>query len=99
MDKGLTRVVDGVEQQLCWRFGVHGKSDATYEPASSQLGPFDPDRQRRLKRGETFRRLDRAGSPREYQGLVWRPKSPIPGVEPATGSRAARLVGPGELDA
>jgi hypothetical protein len=80
MDKGLTRMVDGVEQRLCWRFGVHGKMDATYEPARDQLGPFDPDRQRRLKRGETFRRLGRAGSPREYQGLFWRPKDTLLGL-------------------
>lgn len=79
MDRGLSRVVDGVEERLCWRFGVHGKTDATYEPARDQLGPFDPDRQRRLKRGETFRRLSSTGSPREYQGLFWRPKSTIPG--------------------
>lgn len=79
MDKGLTRVVDGVEERLCWRYGVHGKSDATYEPARDQLGPLDRDRQRRLKKGETFLRLGGGGSPREYQGLVWRPKSTIPG--------------------
>jgi hypothetical protein len=79
MDKGLTRVVDGVEERLCWRFAVHGRSEATYEPANCQLGPFDRDLQRRLKRGETFRRLDRTGSPREYQGLFWRPTSTLPG--------------------
>jgi hypothetical protein len=82
MVEGLTRVVDGVEEQLCWRFHVHGKSEATYEPASAQRGPFDRDRQRCLRRGESFRRLDRAGSPREYQGLCWRPKSSIPGRGP-----------------
>jgi hypothetical protein len=77
MDDGLTRVVDGEEQCLCWRFQVHGRSDAIYEPASARIGPFDHDRQRRLNKGETFRRLDSGGSPREYQGLCWRPKSSI----------------------
>ncbi|AKT42837.1 hypothetical protein [Chondromyces crocatus] len=77
MNQSLTRVVDGEEQCLCWQFGCHGKSDATYEPASGQVGPFDRDRQRRLKKGETFQRLDRSGSPREYQGLVWRLKSTL----------------------
>lgn len=79
MGAGLTRVVDGVEQWLCWRFRVHGKNDVAYEPANGELGPFDPDRRRRLKRGETFQRLDRAGSPRQYDGLCWRPKSTLPG--------------------
>ena len=36
MKEGLSRVVDGVEQRLCWRFQVHGRSDVTYEPASGQ---------------------------------------------------------------
>ena len=69
-----TRIVDGVEESLCWSFGVHGKSETTYEAASGPGGPFDRDRNRRLKRGETFKRLNGSGSPREYQGLVWRPK-------------------------
>jgi len=80
--EGLTRVVDGVKEWLCWRFHVYGKSEATYERASSPLGPFDRDRQRRLKRGETFQRLSRSGSPREYQGLCWRPKSSMPEIDP-----------------
>ncbi|AUX29148.1 uncharacterized protein SOCE836_012360 [Sorangium cellulosum] len=75
----LSRVVDGVEQRLCWRFQVHGRSDVTYEPASGQHGPFDRDRQRHLKAGETFQRLDRSGSPRKYGGLVWQPKRSIAG--------------------
>ena len=79
MDSGLTRMIDGVEQRLCWRFGVHGKNGASYEPASGQVGPFDRDRKRRLKKGETFQRLSGSGSPREYQGLCWQPKSAIPG--------------------
>ncbi len=79
MNDGLTRVVDGEEQRLCWRFQIFGKNSATYEPASSQLGPFDGDRQRRLRRGETFKRLDRSGSPREYQGLFWRPADALQG--------------------
>lgn len=77
MSKGFVRVVDGVEEQLCWSFCVHGKIDPTYEPASSQLGPFDPDRRRRLRRGETFQRLGGSGHPCAYQGLTWRPKEPI----------------------
>ncbi|EYF04206.1 hypothetical protein [Chondromyces apiculatus] len=80
MNIGVIRVVDGEEQRLCWRFGVHGKSNATYEPASGQVGPFDGDRKRRLKKGETFQRLDRSGSPREYQGLEWRSKSSLEGL-------------------
>lgn len=75
MGEGLTRVVGGVEERLYWRFAVHGKSDPTFEPASSQLGPVDPDRHRRLKPGETFQRLDRSGHPCVYQGLSWRPKA------------------------
>jgi hypothetical protein len=77
LDYGLTRVVDGVEERLCWHYRVHGRADAVYEPASNRLGPLDRDRQRRLKRGETFQRLDSSGSPREYQGLVWRPTSSL----------------------
>jgi hypothetical protein len=80
MLEGLTRVVGGVEESLCWAFRVHGKDDAKYEAANGQFGPFDTDRKRRLKRGETFQRLDRSGSPREYQGLVWRPKGAVPGL-------------------
>lgn len=75
MTKGVTRIVDGVEELLCWRFRVHGKRDDAYEAASGQLGPYDQDRKRRLKRGETFQRLDSSGRPRQYQGLVWRPTS------------------------
>ncbi|WP_437325648.1 hypothetical protein [Sorangium sp. So ce381] len=71
----LSRVVDGVEQRLCWRFQVHGRSEAMYEPADGSHGPFDRDRQRNLKLGETFQRLDRSGSPRKYDGLFWQPKS------------------------
>ncbi|WP_437968827.1 hypothetical protein WMF04_05810 [Sorangium sp. So ce260] len=82
MNEGLSRMVDGVEQRLCWRFQVHGRSDVTYEPASGQRGPFDRDRQRHLKTGETFQRLDRSGSPRKYNGLVWQPKSSIAGAGP-----------------
>lgn len=82
MEEHLSRVVDGVVQQLCWRFQVHGRVDATYEPANSQRGPFDNDRKRHLKLGETFQRLDRSGSPRSYRGLFWRPKSSIPGFGP-----------------
>lgn len=66
------RVVNGVEEQLCWSFRAHGKSEPTYTPASSQLGPLDPDRRRRLRYGETFQRLGGSGHPRAYQGLVWR---------------------------
>ncbi|WP_437669754.1 hypothetical protein [Sorangium sp. So ce131] len=79
MKDSLSRVVDGVEERLCWRFQVHGKSEATYEPASASRGPFDRDRQRHLKQGETFLRLDRSGSPRKYNGLTWQPKSAIAG--------------------
>ena len=75
MNSGLMRVVGGVEEHLCWCFQVHGKGDVSYEPADGQLGPFDRDRQRRLKRGETFQRLDRSGSPRMYHGLFWRPRN------------------------
>ncbi|CAN90967.1 hypothetical protein predicted by Glimmer/Critica [Sorangium cellulosum So ce56] len=78
----LSRVVDGVEQRLCWRFHVHGKSDVMYEPASGQRGPFDRDRQRHLKAGETFKRLDRSGSPRRYDGLSWQPTSALAGAGP-----------------
>ena len=77
MDESLTRVIDGEEQCLCWVFHVHGRNEVTYERASGQMGPFDQDRQRRLKKGETFRRLDSGGSPVEYQGLCWRPTSSI----------------------
>jgi len=79
MNRGFKRVVDGVEEYLCWSFRVHGKSDATYEPASSRLGPFDPDRRRRLRCGETFQRLDGSGHPCSYQGLTWRAVGPVPG--------------------
>lgn len=76
MNNGLTRMVDGEEQRLCWIFQV-GKHDPSYEPASNQLGPFDRDRQRRLKRGETFMRLGSGGSPRAYQGFCWRPANTL----------------------
>ncbi|WP_437751503.1 hypothetical protein [Sorangium sp. So ce1389] len=82
MKESLSRVVDGVEQRLCWRFQVHGRNDVTYEPASGQRGPFDRDRQRHLRMGETFQRLDRSGCPRKYNGLVWQPKSAIAGLGP-----------------
>lgn len=78
MADGLTRVVGGVAERLCWRFVVRGKADADYEPASGALGPFDPDRARRLKRGETFQRLDRSGRPRRYEGLFWQPAPVAP---------------------
>lgn len=80
MNEYLSRVVDGVEQRLCWRFRVHGRSDATYEPASGQHGPLDRDRRRLLRIGETFQRLDASGSPRKYDGLVWQPKSSLAGL-------------------
>lgn len=89
-DRGLTRVVSGVAERLCWRFVVRGKADPDYEPTNSAVGPFDPDRARRLKRGETFQRLDRSGRPRRYEGLSWqpatvapaRPESPEPPSQP-----------------
>lgn len=90
MDRGLTRTVNGEEEWLCWRFGAHGKTEPTYERASVQMGPYDHDRQRRLKRGETFRRLDAAGAPREYQGLCWRPKSSFVRADPETNHEEAR---------
>jgi hypothetical protein len=74
----MTRVVDGVAKRLCWCFVVRGKADPDYEPASSAVGPFDPDRARRLKRGETFQRLDRLGRPRRYEGLSWQPDAVAP---------------------
>ncbi|WP_433933642.1 hypothetical protein AB3662_04635 [Sorangium cellulosum] len=77
MKESLSRVVDGVEQRLCWRFQVHGRSDVVYEPALNLRGPFDRDRQRHLRSGETFQRLDRSGSPRKYGGLVWQPTSAL----------------------
>jgi hypothetical protein len=67
----LTRLVDGVEEQLCWRFTVPGRSDSIYERAKGTVGPFDPDRRRCLRRGETFQRLDRSGHPHTYRGLSW----------------------------
>jgi hypothetical protein len=78
MNQALTRVVGSVEESLCWRFQVHGKTEATYQRADAELGPFDQDRRRRLKRGETFQRLGCSGAPRAYQGLVWRPKGSVP---------------------
>ena len=78
MDEGLMRVVDGVEELLCWRFAVSGKTDAVYEPANAQLGPLDPDRRRRLRPGEMFQRLSPSGHSHVYRGLSWRPKSSIP---------------------
>ncbi len=78
MSDGLTRVVDGVAERLCWRFVVLGKADPDYEPASGAVGPIDPDRARRLKRGETFQRLDRSGRPRRYEGLSWQPATARP---------------------
>jgi hypothetical protein len=77
MQNGLTRVVDGVEERLCWRFGTHGRGEATYQPSDGQLGPFDRDRLRRLRRGETLQRLSRTGSPLTYEGLSWQPKSSL----------------------
>ncbi|WP_438018307.1 hypothetical protein WMF18_04160 [Sorangium sp. So ce315] len=77
MNGSLLRVVDGVEQRLCWRFQVHGRSHVVYEPAISLRGPFDRDRQRHLRAGETFQRLDRSGAPRKYDGLVWQPTSAL----------------------
>lgn len=77
MSNDFKRVVDGVEEQLCWSFRVHGKSEPLYEPARSRLGPVDPDRQRRLRCGETFQRLDGSGHPCSYRGLAWRPKAPV----------------------
>ena len=73
MNERLYRIVDGVEERLCWRFAVHGRIDSSYEIADGDRGPYDPDRRRRLQRGETFQRLDRSGRPRIYQGLAWRP--------------------------
>jgi hypothetical protein len=87
MDDVLTRIVDGVRERLCWCFAVQGRIDPTYEPASAGRGPFDPDRRRCLKRGETFQRLDRSGRPRTYQGLSWRPADAIQ-VEHVGGSSA-----------
>jgi hypothetical protein len=78
MGDGLTRVVGGVAERLCWRFVVPGKADPHYEPASGSVGPFDPDRARRLKRGETFQRLDHSGRPRRYEGLSWQPATVAP---------------------
>jgi hypothetical protein len=69
----LVRVVDGMEEALCWRF-ARGRAAPTYQPATGARGPFDPDRRRHLKPGETFQRLDRSGHPCTYQGLSWRPK-------------------------
>ncbi len=76
MADGSTRVVHGVRERLCWGFLIHGKLDPTYEPASSGNGPFDPDRRRCLRRGETFQRLDRSGRPWTYQGFSWQPDGP-----------------------
>jgi hypothetical protein len=75
MNERLYRIVDGVEERLCWRFAVHGRLESSYEPADGDRGPYDPDRRRRLQRGETFQRLDRSGRPRIYQGLAWRAAS------------------------
>ena len=70
----MNRVLDGVEERLCWRFAVHGRLDLRlYEQADGDRGPFAPARRRRHQRGETFQRLDRTGRPRLYQGLSWRP--------------------------
>ena len=77
MMERLNRVVDGIEERLCWRVAVHGRADPAYEPADGDRGPYDPDRRRRLLRGETFQRLDRSGRPRIYQGLSWRPAGTI----------------------
>jgi hypothetical protein len=95
MSDRLTRVVGGAAERLCWRFVVRGKADPDYELASSAVGPFDPDRARRLKRGETFQRLDPSGRPRVYDGLSWQrvtvapahqeaPKPPAQPVTPAS---------------
>jgi hypothetical protein len=81
MSNEFERIVDGVAEQLCWSFRVHGRVEPTHEPARSRLGPVDPDRHRRLRCGETFLRLDRSGHPRVYQGLSWQPKEPV-GVAP-----------------
>ncbi len=78
MRDALTRVMGGVAERLCWRFVVRGKADPEYEPASGAVGPFDPDRARRLKRGETFQRLDHSGRPRRYEGLSWQPAAVAP---------------------
>lgn len=82
MSDGLTRVVGGVAESLCWSFRVNGRSDPSFEAASCPFGPFDRDRKRRLRRGETFQRLDRAGCPREYHGLVWRPTESVAELAP-----------------
>jgi len=97
MGDGVTRVVGGVAQRLCWRFVVRGRADPDYEPASGSVGPFDLDRARRLKRGETFQRLDRSGRPRLYEGLSWQPvtvahahpETPEPPAQPVTPASSA----------
>lgn len=85
MNDRFTRLVDGVEVELCWRFTVSGRSDATFEPARSMSGPFDPDRQRCLRPGETFKRLDPSGHPCTYRGHTWcaRPAIADPRGRPA----------------
>lgn len=80
MRDALTRLVGTEEEWLCWRFQVQGRSEASYERADAELGPFDQDRQRRLKRGETFQRLGGSGAPRAYLGLVWRQRSSMAGA-------------------
>src|SRR4051794_36953928 len=97
MRERLNRIVDGVEERLCWRFAVHGRTDPSYEPADGARGPIDPDRRRRLQRGETFQRLDRSGRPREYQGLFWQPAVPTPVVLEETPLPPAQLVVDPEL--
>lgn len=80
----LMRMTNGVEERLCWRFHVPGRAEPKYEPANGQHGPYDPDRLRQLRPGETFQRLGRSGHPCHYQGLFWQPTqptSPIPLVE------------------
>jgi hypothetical protein len=94
MDDVLTRVVDGVRERLCWCFAIQGRTDPTYEPARAERGPFDPDRRRCLKRGETFQRLDRSGRPRTYQGLSWQPADAIQ-VEHVDGASAPAVPGEG----
>ncbi|MFT3767883.1 MAG: hypothetical protein QM820_20735 [Minicystis sp.] len=80
----LMRMTNGVEERLCWRFRVPGRAEPKHEPANGQHGPYDPDRLRHLRPGETFQRLGRSGHPCHYQGLFWQPTqrtSPIPLVE------------------
>ena len=37
MNEGLTRVVDTVEEWLCWRFQIQGKSEASYQRADAGM--------------------------------------------------------------